>query len=106
MANAKASLNLQAPPTSPSPAQTLSSEAVLGALKMILFGAPLSEVLTSVTRLIETHGKGILGSIFLLDEDGLHLRYGPPNLPEAFRAATGGGCIGPHAGSRRSTARL
>lgn len=31
--------------------QTLSSESVLDALKMILIGAPLNEVLTSVTRL-------------------------------------------------------
>ncbi len=106
MANAKASLNLQAPPTSPSPAQTLSSEAVLDALKMILFGAPLNEVLTSVTRLIETHGKGMLCSIFLLDEDGLHLRYGAANLPEAFRAATDGVCIGPNVGSCGAAAYL
>ncbi|MFY9530647.1 MAG: hypothetical protein WAR24_17225 [Candidatus Acidiferrales bacterium] len=40
----------QASPTSPAPAQTLSSEAFLDALKMILLGAPLNEVLTSVTR--------------------------------------------------------
>src|SRR5882762_9944187 len=106
MANAKASLNLHAPPTSPSPAQTLSSEAVLDALKMILFGAPLNEVLTSVTRLIETHGKGMLCSIFLLDEDGLHLRYGAANLPEAFRAATDGVCIGPNVGSCGAAAYL
>jgi formate hydrogenlyase transcriptional activator len=106
MANAKASLNLQAPPTSPSPAQTLSSEAVLDALKMILFGAPLNEVLTSVTRLIETHSKGMLCSIFLLDEDGLHLRYGAANLPEAFRAATDGVCIGPNVGSCGAAAYL
>src|SRR5258708_28968018 len=106
MANAKASLNLQARPTSPSPAQTLSSEEVLDALKMILFGAPLNEVLTSVTRLIETHSKGMLCSIFLLDEDGLHLRYGAANLPEAFRAATDGVCIGPNVGSCGAAAYL
>src|SRR5258708_20804724 len=106
MAKAKASPNPQAPPTSPSPAQTLSSEAVLDALKMILFGAPLNEVLTSVTRLIETHGKGMLCSIFLLDEDGLHLRYGAANLPAAFRAATVGVCIGPNVGSCGAAAYL
>jgi hypothetical protein len=33
----------------------------------------------------------MLCSIFLLDEDGLHLQYGAaPNLPEAYRAATDG----------------
>jgi hypothetical protein len=78
MAEAKASTNLQdqASPTSPALAQTLSSEAVLDALKMILLDAPLNEVLKSITRLIEAHSKGMLCSIFLLDEDRLHLRYG------------------------------
>src|SRR5579864_1459047 len=47
MANAKASSNLQALPTSTSLAQTLPSDAVLDALKMILIGASLNEVLTS-----------------------------------------------------------
>jgi len=80
MANAKVAPNLQSLPTSPSPAQTLPSEAVLDALKMMLLGAPLNEVLMSITRLIETHSKGMSCSIFLLDEDGLHLRYGATNL--------------------------
>jgi hypothetical protein len=51
MANAKASSNLQALPTSPSLPQTLPSEEVLDALKMILLGAPLNEVLTTIIRL-------------------------------------------------------
>jgi hypothetical protein len=75
MANAKASSNLQALPTSPSPAQTLPCDAVHNALKMILFGAPLNEVLTTITRMIKAHTTGMLSSISLLDEDGLHLRY-------------------------------
>jgi hypothetical protein len=51
----------------------------------------LNEVLTSLTRLIEAHSKGMLCSIFLLDEDGLHLHYSAAaNLPEAYRAATDG----------------
>jgi formate hydrogenlyase transcriptional activator len=107
MAGAKASLNLQALSRSPSPAQTLPSEAVLDALKMILIGASLNEVLTSVTRLIEAHSEGMLCSIFLLDEDGLHLRYGgAANLPEAYRAATDGVCIGPNVGSCGAAAYL
>jgi hypothetical protein len=85
MANVKTLPNLQAPSRSPSPAQTLPSEAVLDALKMMLIGASLNEVLTSITRLIEAHSEGMLCSIFLLDEDGLHLRYGvAPNLPQAY----------------------
>jgi formate hydrogenlyase transcriptional activator len=102
MAHAKTPTNLQdqASPTSPAPPQTLSSEAVLDALKLILLGAPLNEVLTSVTHLIEAHSEGMSCSIFLLEEDGLHLRYAAaPNLPEAYRAATDGMCIGPDVGS-------
>ena len=87
-------------PTSSALAQLLPAEAVLDALKMMLIGASLNEVLTSVTRLIEAHRKGMMCSIFLLDEDGLHLRYGvAANVTEAYRAATDGVCIGPNAGS-------
>jgi PAS domain S-box-containing protein len=107
MADAKALPNLQAPSGSPSPAPTLPSEALLDALKMILLDAPLNEVLTSVTRLIEAHSAGMLCSIFLLDEDGLHLRYGvAADLPEAYRAATDGVCIGPNVGSCGAAAYL
>jgi PAS domain S-box-containing protein len=108
MANAKASSsNLEALPTSPSLAQTLPSDAVLDALKMILLGAPLNEVLTTITRLIEAHSTGMLSSIFLLDEDSLHLRYGvAASLPEAYRAATDGICIGPNVGSCGTAAYL
>jgi PAS domain S-box-containing protein len=99
MANVKTLPNLQALSRSASRAQTLPSEAVLDALKMMLIGASLNEVLTSITRLIEAHNEGMLCSIFLLDEDGLHLRYGvAPNLPQAFQAATDGACIGPDVG--------
>ena len=103
-----APLQGQMPGNSPAPAQSLSGEAVLGALRMILLiGAPLNEVLTSVTRLIEAHSEGMLCSIFLLDEDRLHLRYAAaPSLPESFRAATDGGAIGPNVGSCGTAAYL
>ena len=107
MANAKALPNLQALSRSPSPAATLPSEAVLDALKMMLIGASLNEVLTSLARLIEAHREGMLCSIFLLDEDGLHLRYGvAADLPQAYRAATDGVCIGPNVGSCGAAAYL
>jgi len=107
MANAMASPNLQALPTSPSPAQTLPGDAVLDALKMMLLGAPLNEVLTSITRLMEAHSKGTLCSILLVDEDGLHLRYGvAENLPQTYRAAIDGICIGPNVGSCGAAAYL
>ena len=109
MANARRSPNLpiQAFPTSPSSPQTLPSEAVLDALKMMLIGASLNEVLRTITRLIEAHSEGMLCSIFLLDEDGLHLRYGvAANLPQAYQAATDGVCIGPNVGSCGAAAYL
>src|SRR5258705_12816660 len=107
MANVKTLPNLQALSISPSRAQTLPSEAVLDALKMMLIGASLNEVLRSITRLIEAHSEGMLCSIFLLDEDGLHLRYGAAaNLPQAYQAATDGVCIGPNVGSCGAAAYL
>jgi len=87
--------------------RTLSGAVVLDALKMILVGTSLTEVLTSVTRLIEGHSDGMLCSIFLLDQDGQHLRYAAaPNLPESYRAATDGLTIGPDAGSCGAAAYL
>jgi PAS domain S-box-containing protein len=78
----------------------LSGKAVLDTLKMMLTGAPLNEILASITRLIEAEGDGMLCSIFLVGRDGLHLRYGAaPSLPESYRAATDGLVIGPEAGS-------
>lgn len=77
----------------------LSSEALLDALKMILTGTSLADVLTSITRLIEGHSTGMLCSIFLVEPDGVHMRYAAaPNLPEAYRQATDGTSIGPDRG--------
>src|SRR5258707_4200597 len=105
MAHAKASLNLQALPTSPAHSQ--SSEAVLDALKVSLIGAPLNDVLRSVALLIEAHTEGAVCSIYLLDEDGKHLRYAvAPNLSDEYRVATNGVCIGPHVGSCGAAAYL
>jgi PAS domain S-box-containing protein len=109
MADGTAATNLKDPasPTKPPAlAQRLSSEAALDTLQLILLGAPLTEVLTSVTRLIEAHGQGMLCSICLLDEDGAHLRYVAANLPEAYRAATDGMRIGPNVGSCGAAAYL
>jgi hypothetical protein len=92
LANQSSGLSAEAP-------RTLSSEAVLDALKMILIGASLNEVLTSIVHLVEGHSHGMLCSIFLLEPDGLHLRYAAaPNLPESYRMATDGSTIGPGRG--------
>ena len=69
-------------------------------LEMIATGASLDAVLTRVVRLVEDHSDGMLCSIVLLDEDGIHLRSGAaPSLPEAYNAAIEGAPIGPRAGS-------
>lgn len=70
------------------------------ALELIAADAPLPEVLTSVLHLIELQSNGMLCSILLLDEDGLHVRHGAaPSLPEGYIKAVDGAPIGPKAGS-------
>ena len=77
-------------------AEHLSAEALLDSLKMILENTSLADVLTSIVRLIESHSKGMLCSIFIVAQDGLHMRYAAaPNLPETYRLATDGTVIGP-----------
>ena len=89
-----------ASPAPPVPPPMLSGKGVLDALKMMLAGAPLNEVLASVTRLIEAQSDGMLCSIFLVGKDGVHLHWGAaPNLPDSYRAATDGMAIGPEDGS-------
>lgn len=69
-------------------------------LEAIAAGVPLSETLDQLVRLIELLSPGTLGSILLLDEDGVHVRHGAaPNLPPAYVAAINGQPIGPVAGS-------
>src|SRR6266446_851326 len=109
MTDARTSTTLQdqTSATSPVYAHTLSSEAVLDALKMILLDAPLNNVLTSIALLIEAHTPGALCSVFLLDEDGEHLRYAAaPTLSDEYRIATDGVSIGPHVGSCGAAAYL
>lgn len=70
-------------------------------LEDIVAGRPLEEVLESLLRSIEaTAGNGVLGSILLLDDDGIHLRHcAAPRLPAAYVEAIDGVAIGPAVGS-------
>jgi PAS domain S-box-containing protein len=69
-------------------------------LEIIATGAPLSESLDALMHLIEAHVPGMLGSILLLDEQGVHLRHGAaPSLPPEYLAAIDGTAIGPSVGS-------
>jgi hypothetical protein len=45
-------------------AKGLASEDILEILRMILAGASLKEVLTSVTRVVESHREGMLCSVW------------------------------------------
>lgn len=69
-------------------------------LEMIASGAALSDTLATLVRLVEALVPEMLGSILLLDADGVHVRPGAaPSLPEAFNRAFDGEPIGPEAGS-------
>jgi signal transduction histidine kinase len=68
-------------------------------LEAIASGAPLAETLDALVRLIESQSPGTIGSILLLDEDGVHLRHAAaPGLPTAYTAAIDGQRIGEQAG--------
>lgn len=69
-------------------------------LEMIAVGAPLQDTLAALIQVIEAQSHGMLGSILLLDEDGIHVRHGAaPSLSAEFNAAVDGQPIGPSAGS-------
>ena len=80
------------------------AEALLQAQKQVLelvaSDAPLRDTLDKLVRLIEAQSDGMLGSILLLDEEGLHLRHGAsPSLPDEYTGAVDGAAIGPLSGS-------
>ena len=69
-------------------------------LEMIATSAPLERVLDSLIRLIESQLAGIMASVLLLDEDGVHLRHGAaPSLSEDYTKLIDGVAIGPTVGS-------
>src|SRR5216684_5331530 len=81
-------------------AKELASEDILEILRMILAGASLKEVLTSVARVVESHREGMLCSVWLLDQDRVHMRaFAAPTLPESYVAALDGFVVGPQGGS-------
>ncbi|MDE2149543.1 MAG: PAS domain S-box protein [Gammaproteobacteria bacterium] len=70
------------------------------ALGAIAAGAPLKEVLEQIVCGIEDVLPQAIGSILLVDPDGVHLRHGAaPHLPPAFVAAIDGLASGPAVGS-------
>src|SRR2546423_3881323 len=68
--------------------------------KMIATKAPLSDILTTLVRMIEAQSPGMLCSVLLLSPNGNHIQHGAaPSLPDAFVQAIDGEPIGPKHGS-------
>lgn len=67
-------------------------------LEMIAVGAPLPEVLTALSALIERQAPGMLCSVLLLEGDRLH-HGATPSLPPEYCAAIDDTVIGPTVGS-------
>lgn len=70
-------------------------------LELAVEEAPLESTLDAIVRELEAVStSGVIGSILLLDEDGVHLRHGAgPSLPAAYNKAVDGIAIGPSVGS-------
>jgi hypothetical protein len=69
-------------------------------LEMVAVGAPLAQTLDTLVRTIEEQDPEMLGSILLLDADGVHLHHAAaPRLPEQYTRAIDGEAIGEGQGS-------
>ena len=76
-------------------------------LEMIASGAPLREALDAIILAIEEYSPPCIGSILLLDPDGVHLRHGAaPHLCKEYLQAIDGSVIGPEEGSCGAAAFL
>jgi GAF domain-containing protein len=82
--------------------KVLTSQVILEILGMILAGRSLQEVLTCVVRVVEAQreDEGMLCSVWLLDQDRVHMRaIAAPTLPESYIAALDGFVVGPQGGT-------
>src|SRR5580700_8085329 len=80
----------------------LMSQVIFEILEMILAARSLREVLTCVVRVVEAQreDEGMLCSVWLLDQDRVHMRaIAAPTLPESYIAALDGFAVGPEGGS-------
>ena len=69
-------------------------------LEGVVADRPLEDSLGELARVIEDLAPGMLASVLLLDDDGIHMRHGAaPSLPDDFVRAIDGQPIGPRAGS-------
>ena len=83
------------------PAMGVPPEQFCRVLELAVGDSPLEETLGELLQIVEqTSTTGVLGSVLLLDEDGIHLRHGAaPSLPPAYCQAIDGAEIGPSVGS-------
>jgi len=80
--------------------EQLLLEAQNRVLEMVARGAPIDTVLEDLVRSMESLAPGSIGSVLLLDDDGVHVRHAAaPSLPAEFVAAIDGQPIGERAGS-------
>jgi PAS domain-containing protein len=69
-------------------------------LELVALGAPLSETLDAIVRLIESQAEGMTCSVLLLDAERRRVRHvAAPNLPPTYTKVLDGAPIGPEAGS-------
>ncbi len=70
-------------------------------LELAIEESSLEDALEALVREVESRSSSMMmGSVLLLDEDGVHLRHGAaPNLPDAYNDAIDGIAIGPGVGS-------
>jgi len=69
-------------------------------LEQVASGRPLPEVLEQIVLLVERQGEKMLGTVLIMDDDGVHVRHGAaPHVPRALVEAIDGAPIGPHEGS-------
>lgn len=82
-------------------AMGVPTESLCRVLELAVADSPLEKTLGELIRIVETTSRtGVIGSILLLDPDGIHLRHGAaPSLPPAYCAAIDGAEIGPCVGS-------
>src|SRR5690606_30203855 len=74
---------------------------------LISQGASLRQVLDHIITGLEALLPGTIGSVMVMEEDGLHLRHGAaPGLPSSYTRAIDGLRIGPSVGSCGTAAFL
>jgi GAF domain-containing protein len=85
----------------PEPEMGISPERFCRVLELAISDSPLEATLGELLGIVESTSKtGVLGSILLLDQDGIHLRHGAaPSLPDSYNEAIDGAEIGPCVGS-------